>query len=134
MSQLSNVLSSAAPRRADNVETAPRISEDWLSLVVGLLIFALSLGALANVDLLGWAVTIGMDRCQQGTGPGLESLCIARRHRCVARNLRRTTRHPERYGDGAEKRSQALRSVVHSCILDCVRRLVSRQLWRTSRR
>jgi hypothetical protein len=57
MSHASTVLSSAPPRRADNVETSPRISEDWLSLVVGLLIFALSLGALANVDLLGWVVT-----------------------------------------------------------------------------
>jgi uncharacterized membrane protein YadS len=57
MSQLSDTFSSAVPRRADNVETAPRISEDWLSLVVGLLIFALALGALVNVDLLGWAVT-----------------------------------------------------------------------------
>jgi hypothetical protein len=24
-----------APKRADNVETAPRISEDWLSLIIG---------------------------------------------------------------------------------------------------
>src|SRR5476649_266981 len=45
------------PRRADNVETAPRISEDWLSLVAGLLIFGLALAGFANVDLLGWAVT-----------------------------------------------------------------------------
>ncbi len=45
------------PRRADNVEISPRISEDWLSLVVGLLIFALALAGIANVDLLGWAVT-----------------------------------------------------------------------------
>ncbi|HEY4143407.1 MAG TPA: putative sulfate exporter family transporter [Pseudolabrys sp.] len=47
----------SVPRRADNVETSPRISEDWLSLVVGLLIFALALGSLANTDLLGWVVT-----------------------------------------------------------------------------
>ena len=45
------------PRRADNVEIAPRISEDWLSLIVGLLIFALALAGIANVDLLGWGVT-----------------------------------------------------------------------------
>jgi uncharacterized membrane protein YadS len=45
------------PRRADNVETAPRISEDWLSLIIGLLIFALALGGIANIDLLGWGVT-----------------------------------------------------------------------------
>src|SRR6478672_933714 len=45
------------PRRADNVELAPRISEDWLSLIIGLFIFILALAGIANVDLLGWAVT-----------------------------------------------------------------------------
>ena len=49
--------SGATLRRADNVELAPRISEDWLSLIVGLLIFALAVAGIANVDLLGWAVT-----------------------------------------------------------------------------
>jgi uncharacterized membrane protein YadS len=47
----------ASPRRADNVEIAPRISEDWLSLIIGLLIFVLALAGIANVDLLGWVVT-----------------------------------------------------------------------------
>src|SRR6476659_2362637 len=47
----------AAPRRADNVEIAPRISEDWLSLIIGLFIFILALAGIANVDLLGWVVT-----------------------------------------------------------------------------
>ena len=37
-------------------ETKPRLSEDWLAVWGGLLIFALSLGALAGVDLLGWGV------------------------------------------------------------------------------
>jgi uncharacterized membrane protein YadS len=45
------------PRRADNVELAPRISEDWLSLIIGLFIFVLALAGIANVDLLGWVVT-----------------------------------------------------------------------------
>ena len=44
-------------KRADNVETAPRISEDWLSLIIGLFIFVLSLAAIVNIDLLGWVVT-----------------------------------------------------------------------------
>jgi hypothetical protein len=35
-------------RRADNVALAPRISEDWLSLIIGLLIFALALAGLGN--------------------------------------------------------------------------------------
>ena len=47
----------ATPRRADNVELAPRISEDWLSLIIGLSIFVLALAGIANVDLLGWVVT-----------------------------------------------------------------------------
>ena len=46
-----------APKRADNVEIAPRISEDWLSLIIGLFIFVLSLAAIVNIDLLGWVVT-----------------------------------------------------------------------------
>jgi uncharacterized membrane protein YadS len=33
------------------------ISEDWLSVWIGLLIFVLSLGLLANADLLGWVVS-----------------------------------------------------------------------------
>src|SRR3990172_11390347 len=34
-----------------------RISEDWLSVWIGFVLFSLSLGVLAGVDLLGWAVT-----------------------------------------------------------------------------
>jgi uncharacterized membrane protein YadS len=49
--------SGAPPRRADNVELAPGISEDWLSLIIGLFIFVLALAGIANVDLLGWVVT-----------------------------------------------------------------------------
>jgi uncharacterized membrane protein YadS len=43
------------PRRADAV-TSP-ITEDWLSVVLGLSIFILALAALVNVDLIGWVVT-----------------------------------------------------------------------------
>ena len=47
----------ANPCRVDNVELTPRISDDWLSLIIGLFIFVLALAGIANVDLLGWAVT-----------------------------------------------------------------------------
>ena len=58
MSSTSDTLTAETiPSRADNVEASPRISEDWLSLIVGLLIFALALGGIVGVDLLGWAVT-----------------------------------------------------------------------------
>src|SRR5690348_15959307 len=32
-------------------------SEDWLSVWIGLLVFALALGVLAGADILGWVVT-----------------------------------------------------------------------------
>jgi uncharacterized membrane protein YadS len=57
MSNVSHAADWASERRADNVALAPRISEDWLSLIIGLLIFLLALAGLANVNLLGWVVT-----------------------------------------------------------------------------
>jgi uncharacterized membrane protein YadS len=35
----------------------PRMSEDWLAVVIGLLVFALALAGLTGADLLGWVVT-----------------------------------------------------------------------------
>jgi uncharacterized membrane protein YadS len=37
--------------------SVPRLSEDWLSLVIGLFIFTMALAALADIDLIGWVVT-----------------------------------------------------------------------------
>jgi uncharacterized membrane protein YadS len=52
--------SQAAPfwdgRRADNVSVSPRISEDWLSLFLGLSVFVLALASLVNLDIVGWVV------------------------------------------------------------------------------
>src|SRR5439155_12849290 len=45
-------ISTAAPR--------PWITEDWLSVAVGLFILALALSGLAGADLLGWTVTTAM--------------------------------------------------------------------------
>ena len=38
-------------------QTGQGISEDWLSVWIGLLVFVLSLGVLVDADALGWAVT-----------------------------------------------------------------------------
>jgi uncharacterized membrane protein YadS len=56
---MANVSQAAAwsRERADNVSLAPRIGEDWLSLIIGLFIFVLALAALTNVNLIGWVVT-----------------------------------------------------------------------------
>ncbi len=42
---------------ASATETRPAISEDWLSVVIGLLVFALALVGLAGTDLIGWVVS-----------------------------------------------------------------------------
>jgi len=44
---------------ASRLQTATRltINEDWLSVLIGLLVFGLALVSLGNVDLLGWAAT-----------------------------------------------------------------------------
>src|SRR5499427_5279238 len=53
-----SAIETASPRAAwSATETPPRISEDWLSVIIGLVIFVLALAVLANVDLIGWAVT-----------------------------------------------------------------------------
>ena len=57
MSNLSGTADWRIQGRADNVSLAPRISEDWLSLIIGLLIFVLALGLTVGLDILGWAVT-----------------------------------------------------------------------------
>jgi predicted porin len=36
------------------------LSEDWLSLIIGLVIFGLALGLVADKDILGWVVTTGV--------------------------------------------------------------------------
>lgn len=41
-------------------QTIQGISEDWLSVWIGLLVFALALGVLVGADTLGWVVTTGV--------------------------------------------------------------------------
>jgi uncharacterized membrane protein YadS len=57
MSSISQVAATYGETRADNVASSPRISEDWLSLIIGLSIFVLALAGLANLNLTGWVVT-----------------------------------------------------------------------------
>jgi uncharacterized membrane protein YadS len=54
---MSVVQATQEPRSWTETQSAPWISEDWLSVVIGLLIFVLALAVLANVDLIGWVVT-----------------------------------------------------------------------------
>ena len=58
LENIMSVIETASPRASwSATETPPRISEDWLSVIIGLVIFVLALAVLANVDLIGWAVT-----------------------------------------------------------------------------
>src|SRR5215475_669279 len=55
---LMSVIETAPARGAwSATQSAPWISEDWLSVVIGLAIFVLALAVLVNVDLIGWVVT-----------------------------------------------------------------------------
>ena len=38
-------------------DKAQGLSEDWLSVWIGMLVFVLSLGVLGGADLLGWVVS-----------------------------------------------------------------------------
>src|SRR5205823_11136196 len=46
-----------AVQAAEFQPTSTPWTEDWLAVVIGLLIFVLSLGVLGGADILGWVVT-----------------------------------------------------------------------------
>jgi hypothetical protein len=50
-------MSDIAVRSAREAVSKGSLTEDWLALAVGVLVFALSLFSLGGIDLLGWAVT-----------------------------------------------------------------------------
>ena len=63
--------------------SAPRrLSEDWLSVIVGLGVLILALASLAGPDLLGWAVTTSVwNDPGQGARHGFQDLRRSRRPR-----------------------------------------------------
>src|SRR6185312_5062969 len=97
------------PRRADNVELAPRISEDWLSLIIGLAIFIVALAGIANVDLLGWVVTTSVwADLGKALGP------VSKSYGALG-------------GRGAAQRREEVRARLHRGVLDRLRELGDRQ-------
>jgi uncharacterized membrane protein YadS len=50
-------MSDIAVKTSDHVVPRDRLSEDWLSVAIGVLVFALALFSLSGTDLLGWAIT-----------------------------------------------------------------------------
>ncbi len=50
-------MSDIAVKSATAASSKEKWTEDWLSVVIGLLVFALALFTLSGIDLLGWAVT-----------------------------------------------------------------------------
>src|SRR5437868_13037041 len=50
-------MSDIAVKTSDHVVAKDRLTEDWLSVVIGVLVFALALFSLSGTDLLGWAIT-----------------------------------------------------------------------------
>jgi uncharacterized membrane protein YadS len=61
-------LTGIQPQRA--VESAARLNEDWLAVILGLAIFILALAALVHVDLIGWVVSTSVwSNFGQALGP-----------------------------------------------------------------
>ncbi len=50
-------MSDIAVKVSQPITLRARLNEDWLAVVIGLLVFAASLVSVAGTDLLGWAVT-----------------------------------------------------------------------------
>jgi hypothetical protein len=50
-------MSDVAIKVSQPVALQARLNEDWLAVIVGLLVFALALVSISGTDLLGWAVT-----------------------------------------------------------------------------
>jgi uncharacterized membrane protein YadS len=50
-------MSDIAIKASESVALKARLNEDWLAVVIGLLVFALALFSVGGTDLLGWAVT-----------------------------------------------------------------------------
>jgi len=50
-------VSDIAVRSAGEAVSKDRLTEDWLAVVIGVLVFALALFSLSGTDVLGWAVT-----------------------------------------------------------------------------
>src|SRR6266481_1958232 len=51
-------MSDIAVKASDRIVAKDRLTEDWLSVAIGVLVFALALFSLSGTDLLGWAATI----------------------------------------------------------------------------
>ena len=49
-------MSDIAVKTSDRIVAKDRLTEDWLSVAIGVLVFALALFSLSGTDLLGWAV------------------------------------------------------------------------------
>jgi uncharacterized membrane protein YadS len=50
-------MSDLAVKASEPVALKARLNEDWLSVVIGLLVFVLALASVGGTDLLGWAIT-----------------------------------------------------------------------------
>src|ERR1700712_1707617 len=50
-------MSDLAVKGSEPIALTARLNEDWLAVVIGLLVFGAALASIGGTDLLGWAVT-----------------------------------------------------------------------------
>ena len=96
-------------------KVAQTLNEDWLSVAIGLAVFALALGSLAGADLLGWVVSTSV-----WTDPGkaLGAVSKARRLQCLCPHLSRAPRGLDHRRPCAESGRPPVCRGVHGRLLD----------------
>ena len=95
--------------------SAPRrLSEDWLSVIVGLGVLILALASLAGPDLLGWAVTTSVwNDPAKALGTASKTYADLGGLGALLDDLRRAARRSRPRRGGARGRRQALRHRFH---------------------
>ena len=107
-------VSDLAVKASEPVALKARLNEDWLSVVIGLLVFALALASVGGTDLLGLGGHhVGLHRSEPGVESVREGLWVARRRRCAAGDLCRSHCRSQRRRRGAWRRRQKVRHWLH---------------------
>ena len=105
------------------------LSEDWLSVGIGLAVFLLAIAGIAGVDLLGWVGHhLGLDQSRHRTQSGVEGLFQPRRRWRTGGDLCRAPDRALGGRGGAQGRRQTLRRRLHGGVRPRLRELDHRQL------
>jgi hypothetical protein len=94
-------MSDIAIKASEPIALKARLNEDWLAVVIGLLVYAAALVSISGTDLLGWAVTTSVyTDLARALAPVAKTYAWRRRRRAAC-DLCRAARPAERGRRGA---------------------------------